>query len=317
MSRLRKHFGTAGLLVAVVALVAAVGGSAIAAENSGDSATASAKKKKKKKRGQAGLNGKQKRQVIALAKRFAGNGPQGPQGLPGANGLPGIQGVPGVGTKGATGANGKSAEVIPSAGGIGEPCENLGGAEVKVEGAPGGEAVCNGEAGSPWPAGGTLPEGATQTGAWSFATSKTPEEGAAEIQVPLSFSIPLAEGLDAPNYAGACWVAETCAEGSEVHFINPEGKELTATFAEGLVENPPHCPGSAENPEAESGHLCVYAAEVSNAHIGTAANTEVIRRLGSGAEGASTSGARLRFVASALSPVPSNSRGYGAFAVTG
>ena len=122
-TRLRKHLGTAGLLVAVVALVAALGGGAVAAQSGGD-ATASAKKKKRGKQG--GLNAKQKRQVIALAKRFAGSGPAGPAGPAGAQGP---QGAPGA--KGDTGAPG-------------------------APGAPG----------SPWTAGGTLPAGETLNGPW-------------------------------------------------------------------------------------------------------------------------------------------------------
>lgn len=89
---IKEPFGTAGLIIACIALVLALGGAAYAA---------------------AKLNGTQKKEVEKIAKKFAGKdgapgaagsagpaGPQGPQGSAGAPGAPG--------EKGATGKDGKA-----------------------------------------------------------------------------------------------------------------------------------------------------------------------------------------------------------------
>jgi len=86
-----------------------------------------------------------------------------------------------------------------------------------------------GPEGSPWTAGGVLPEGQTETGAWGLNSA-----GAA-IEFPfddISFNIPLE---NKPKYV----------------FIKAS-EEPAAAAAKG-------CPGSAENPEADPGKLCVYA----------------------------------------------------------
>jgi len=106
LQRIRRQFGTAGLVVAVVALVAALGGGAVAATGGGPLAASSAKKS-------AGLNGKQKKEVEKLAKKFQGSGPVGPQGSPGAKGDPGPKGD--TGPKGDPGLPGTfSTEPLPS-----------------------------------------------------------------------------------------------------------------------------------------------------------------------------------------------------------
>ena len=247
-TRLRKHLGTAGLLVAVVALVAALGGGAVAAQSGGD-ATASAKKKKRGKQG--GLNWKQKRQVIAIAKRFARSGPAGPAG---PAGLQGIQGL-----RGGNGTNGTSVAGVAAT--VGE-CPDGG---VKYTSASGVNIVCNGEDGSsgdsvtgdpiaandvcgtetgvkytldgtdtnvcngsPWTAGGTLPSGATETGAFFL--------NAADNSETLSFPIQLAAAIPASN----------------VHIILP-----TDTVPEGCTG------GTPAAPTADPGHLCVFIARYS------------------------------------------------------
>jgi collagen type VII alpha len=74
---IREPFGTAGLVVAIVALVAALGGGAYAASG--------------------GLNAKQKTEVTKIAKRFAGRtGAQGPRGNAGPAGAKGNTGSPGA-----------------------------------------------------------------------------------------------------------------------------------------------------------------------------------------------------------------------------
>ena len=314
--RLREPFGKAGLIVAALALVFAMIGGAYAADNSGDGATASAKKKNKKGK-QGGLNAKQKRQVIALAKRFAGKaGPQGPQGVPGLPGALGADGQNGSngsngsdGLNGTPGANGKSVTVTEIPTGLPAACEERGGAEVAEEGAGSGIEICNGEEGSPWTAGGTLPSGETLTGAWTLGTisegalpSGSSGAGTDSIYVPISFPIPLTANLSAAN----------------VHYINPAGKELTIGEA-GLEEKTPVSCGSglgagvnAENPQAAAGgHLCVYAAKAAQL---SAELPPIVYRAGSAsasAFGASKAGARLRFVG-----LQANAVAWGTWAVT-
>ena len=82
---IREPFGTAGLIVACIALVAALAGSAIAAGGA--------------------LSGKQKKEVTKIAKKFSGKpgapgatgpaGPKGATGTSGADGAPGGNGAPG------------------------------------------------------------------------------------------------------------------------------------------------------------------------------------------------------------------------------
>jgi hypothetical protein len=166
-SRLHKHFGTTGLVVAIVALVAALAGTAIAASG--------------------GLSGKQKKEVKKIAKEFAGAGPQGPtgpagpqgdKGNPGANGTNGAAGSTGPagptgtagtnGTKGATGPTGTTGPTGPT-------------------GTTGPEGVC-----------GTtncvLPTGATEGGTWAL-TELTAELGSKGVKIPISFPIRLAAAI--------------------------------------------------------------------------------------------------------------------------
>lgn len=97
--RFHQRFGTAGLIISILALILAVAGTAFAA---------------------SGLTSKQKKEVTKIAKQYAGKpgttGPQGPQGLPGATGGKGEKGE--KGDKGDTGLAGKdgtfSTEPLPS-----------------------------------------------------------------------------------------------------------------------------------------------------------------------------------------------------------
>lgn len=157
----RESFGTAGLIIAVIALIAALGGTAIAS---------------------GGLSGAEKKlikkETEKSAKKFAKAGPQGAPGAPGAKGA--------NGTDGKEGPAGKSVEVLPGAAGCGAP----GGSTVQVAGQPGtAQKVCNGEEGSPWTAGGVLPPEQTETG---FIADRG--TGAQAIQI--SFPIPLPAAID-------------------------------------------------------------------------------------------------------------------------
>jgi hypothetical protein len=144
--------------------------------------------------------------------------------------------------KGRSGANGETGPA-GSAGPAG-PTGSAGPAGVKGETGPvgpegpagKGEKGEKGPAGSPWTAGGTLPEGATETGAWSTYTKQAESLGV----VAISFPIPLAS---APAFEVATNYIPT--------------KESPTT----------QCPGTAAEPKASPGNLCVYAGEDENHEI--------------------------------------------------
>lgn len=100
-SRIHSKLGTAGLVVAIVALVAALTGSALAA---------------------GVFSKKQEKQIIKIARKYAGKhgprgatGPQGPAGANGANGKEGPRGLQGLeGATGATGATGTTGATGPT-----------------------------------------------------------------------------------------------------------------------------------------------------------------------------------------------------------
>lgn len=178
--RFHDRFGTAGVLIAVVALVAALSGTALAAKGA--------------------LTGKQKKEVEKIAKKFQGTGPAGAAGAPGKDGTNGTNGA--AGKDGGAGANGKSVVVSSTAPGCSE-----GGVSVEVEGTPASKKeVCNGEEGlkgekgEPWTAGGILPPGQTETGTF-LLSAPGKEEGARYFgaATTISFFIPLGAPLDAAH----------------------------------------------------------------------------------------------------------------------
>ena len=255
LERLRTQIGTAGLVVAIVALVAALGGGAYAASNNGAGKATASAKAKQGKQGKPGKTGPA--------------GPQGPAGPAGAQGPAGPKGD--TGAPGANGTNGTN-----------------------------GTDGVEGPEGSPWTAGGTLPPGATETGTWTlgFITEGSKPTGPFSdgIRVPISFTIPLAEPL---------------VEG-QVHYIKANGKEYILNASEEFEEIvSADCHGSAENPTADPGNLCVYTGELSNAVL----LSQLIHNPAGGGPfvgGASTAGAYLSVAVSSA-----NASGSGTWAVTG
>ncbi|MGA8745172.1 MAG: hypothetical protein WB507_04840 [Solirubrobacterales bacterium] len=207
LTKLREPFGTAGLIVAIVALVAALGGGAYATTHY-LGATAS-----KSKAGKPGPRGKP-----------GPAGPTGPQGLTGPAGKEGLEG-------------------------------------------PQGKEGKQGKEGSPWTAGGTLPKGSTEKGAWAVGGKPAIDQQVSSetelLMTPISFTIPLAAGLDAehvhvldqgfpaPNRS-AC-EAETGTERTECE--------------EKLVKEEKACPGTAVSPKAEAGNLCIFIGRAENLKI--------------------------------------------------
>jgi hypothetical protein len=197
-SILRNRLGIPGL-IAVIALVFAMGGgAAFAAKKYVITSTKQIKP--------------------SVLKQLRGKaGPQGAAGVNGANGKDGANGTNGA--NGTAGASGKS--VVTGTIGAGEQGCNEGGVSVEVEGSGTSKAVCNGEEGSPWTAGGILPPGQTETGTYggTFANGQF-------IALPISFTLPVEPA--------------------------PE-----PTFVEGA--SAPGCPGIVAGvPTAEPGNLCLY-----------------------------------------------------------
>jgi hypothetical protein len=219
---IREPFGTAGLVVACIALVAALGGTAIAA---------------------GALSGKQKKEVEKIAKKYAGK-----PGAPGATGAAGPAGA--KGDNGAAGAPGKD-------GAPGAPGQSVTGAPIAANAACGKKTgvkytlgatstnVCSGEDGQ---TGFTeeLPPGKTLVGNWAIPpTGNTNGSGVSSVNqsiVPISFGIPYPKG---PSPAESVPTLKFVPSGGSVagcpgkFVFGPAGPEI--------------------EPKADPGFLCVYA----------------------------------------------------------
>ena len=228
-SRLREHFGTAGLVVAIVALVAALGGGAYAATGgSGDGKATASAKGKQGPRGKTGKTG-----PAGPAGPAGPTGPAGPVGAKGDAGAPGSNGAPGADGKSVTG------EPITAGGACG-----AGVTGVKYTLNATSTNVCNGKNGTTGFTE-TLPSGKTETGTWAVGNGG---QGAGDQYVPISFPIPLQE---APEEVAVVWL-------SYGPTAEPfEASELVEILEEGAEHG---CPGFEEGvPLADPGHLCVYA----------------------------------------------------------
>jgi hypothetical protein len=184
-----------------------------------------------------GLTKQQEKQVKKIAKKYAGKrgpaGPQGPAGAQGSQGAKGDKGDPGA--NGANGTNGVS-PVGTSFNGAQGGCTEGG---VKFVGANTTYA-CNGAEGQTGFTA-TLPPGETETG--TFAVGFTAAGG---LQLaPISYNIPLTDPATI-NVVNA----------TETEWFDPNLGPQAGTS--------PNCPGTADEPEAEPGFLCVYADEEFN-----------------------------------------------------
>ncbi len=154
-------------------------------------------------------------------------------GKPGATGPAGTSGAQGAtGPAGPTGATGPAGAV----GAVGET------GPAGAAGAPGKEGKA-GKEGSPWTAGGTLPSGKTETGAWVVGPI-VPQPAKAAISFPIPLAGPLPHG--------------------SAHVVNAEDKEYDEL---GKLVVSAACLGKAELPTAEPGNLCIYLAHVKNAAL--------------------------------------------------
>lgn len=205
-------------------------------------------------------------------------GPQGPQGPGGA-----------PGTAGAAGAAGQSVTGTAFSGNQ-QGCVE-GGVELKA--ASGVSAVCNGKKGvagaegQPWSPNSQLPAGATETGTWAFGPEVN--EAGFETIVVASFPVQLAAPL----------------AGGSAHYINTKGNEVNESGEELEVSG---CKGSAAEPTAAPGTLCVYEALLFHAKL----ESSFIRDPTSGTEaGAGKTGALLTVVIKGP-----GAEGFGTWAVT-
>lgn len=303
----REPFGTAGLIVACIALVLALTGAAFAA---------------------GALTGKQKKEVEKIAKKFAGKpgapgaagaqGPAGPAGKDGANGEKGAKGDVGEpgdpGAPGDAGAAGESPEGHVFTGTeetdppIEGKCNGAGGVLYEA----GGEEniVCNGVNGKNGVLTGEepLPTGATEYGYWSFRggtqTIKTEYEeegtpkveevtvGSTEGRAPISLPIKLAAVMSGdPGEATAKWHYST-----EANFKDFDG---AGPGVEG-------CQGIYLNPKAPPGNICVFQAQA------VGATYLDVKTPGAGVPGIGKAGGFVRF--EVTEPV---AIAEGTFAVTG
>lgn len=213
-TKLKEPFGKAGLIVAMFALVMALVGGAYAANNG---------KRHHKKKNNAGLNGKQKKQVRNIsksqAKKFANSnpGPAGPQGPAGSNGD--------KGDKGDTGATGKQG----------------------IQGPAGANGTFSTE---------PLPSGETLKGVWTASNPSASGSGVylSVISFPLQLAsapttlVPFAGGTQ-----GRELLDETVAGFGP--FQPPTSLEELEANEEAYDEA---CPGTVDEPDAGPGFLCIY-----------------------------------------------------------
>jgi hypothetical protein len=238
--RRRLHLSPA-TVIAGLALVFAMTGGAYAAKKylitSTKQISPSVLKSLQGKAGAAGANGAQ--------------GPAGPQGQAGAPGKDGANGKDG--TNGKDGKDGVSVASTAFEGSkepAGEPCAEQGGTELVS--ASGKTFACNGVAGkegSPWTAGGTLPSGKTETGAFygTYTTTVGPFKAS---YIPISFPIPLPNEIEVTNVTvigpgGTKSVNGTgeLTEGSKL--IKAVAPEPATFFALGAAISGSHIPAGA------------------------------------------------------------------------
>jgi hypothetical protein len=277
--RIHQKLGTAGFIISIVALVAALGGGAYAASG--------------------GLSGKQKKEVEKIAKKVGGKpgpaGATGPAGAPGAKGDAGATGA--NGTNGADGTSVTTTAISASS----TTCNHSGGVEVKS--ASPVQNVCNGKTGFTE----TLPPGKTETGVWAFGEiteGSKPQSSVGILRFPISFTIPLADSLEGVG-CGTNPIPATC----QVHYINQAEKEvIAATATQTPIEvTSTICTGTAAEPTAAPGNLCVYTSRIESAHSANGLIGDPGVEEGSGA---ATSGAYISFT-----NVPEEEAGYGTWAV--
>ena len=221
-SRIRKHCSYANVMVTLVLVFAMSGGAYAASRYVITSTKQISPKVLKSLKGANGQKG--------VAGANGAPGPGGSQGPAGSQGPGGAQGPAGPG--GSTGANGVSVTATKLSTGNKECAD--GGSEFAA--ANGKTFACNGKEGSPWTAGGTLPEGKSESGAWGDSEEKA-SAGTKTIST-ISYGIPLKTE-------------------PKMIFINLGEGEKEPN--EALAIKNGECKGTFANPGAANGFLCVFA----------------------------------------------------------
>jgi hypothetical protein len=227
-SRVFGRFGLAGPVAVLAAIAVTVAASVPAAADPVANAAvklAAVFKLAKKANKKATAANKKATRALRQGGEAGAQGPAGPRGAVGPQGPAGQNGTNGADGTGTNGTDGASVE--SSAEPPGPNCAN-GGSQFDV--VPGGDPptfACNGEDGSPWTIGGTLPPEETLTGTWSVSTFTLEEDITG--QAPISYGLPL----------------ESAAT---VNFV-----------ASGTTADCPGAGNASNPPQAEPGHLCVYS----------------------------------------------------------
>ena len=279
-------------VLAFLALLLALTGGAFAASGPGGSAPSRATGASARAAATSSRAGAGSEAVAAKSKAKGKAGPRGPAGPRGATGAVGPAGPAGPGgatgpagpqgPQGAAGASGEPGTSVTSTESKGKlgPCKE-GGSEFKAGAST--TYACTGKEGSPWTAGGKLPPGKTETGA--YAVSRTVTAGNEFPVTAISFPIPLETP---PAEFAIVAVGET---------------------------PPPGCgSGSAAKPEALPGNLCIFEGEASLINKGGMHIHEVLSPAG-GAVG--TTGAELGFLIEGSMTAGEAVSAEGTWAVTG
>jgi hypothetical protein len=196
-----------------------------------------------------------KRYLITSTKQISPTVLKALKGNAGKNGAAGPAGPAGPG--GPTGATGPGG----SQGGAGAK------GETGPQGSPGvpGDKGEKGATGSPWTPDSQLPTGATETGTW-FAAATSGTEEFTSISFPIQISQTLSEAMT-PVY---------------VTLAQSEGEE-----------DPSGCSGTAADPEAQSGVLCVFEGPI-NSTTGSA-TSQTFAQPGKAGLGVGPTGALILF----------------------
>jgi hypothetical protein len=228
-SMIRRRFTYANVAM-TLALVFAMSGGAYAASKYVITSTKQISPKVLKSlKGAKGANG-----ANGAAGLSGATGPAGPGGAAGPQGAKGETGGTGPEGKAGVGVTSKALTESDAA------CNKEGGSEFTAGSSK--TTACNG---SPWTAGGTLPQGASETGQWGWATEDYKQFQFA--YVPISFEIPLK-------------VAPT------PHYIELGEGEGEGSPAPAIVNK--ECEGTFKAPKAATGNLCVFdAIAESNSHV--------------------------------------------------
>lgn len=153
-------------------------------------------------------------------------GPRGPRGKGGPTGPTGPRGPAGVnGKDGAAGAPGEKGVEGPT--GPAGPTGPKGATGATGAAGATGATGATGAAGATGPAGTTLLSGQTETGLW-----ETHSKNKERVQFPMSFPLQLPVALDP----------------AKIVYLTVLQSETGVT----------HCPGTAFNPQADAGFLCIY-----------------------------------------------------------